>query len=134
MTGQEPRWNIDFVLYNVDESNKSVPEYTTNVLERLNKAYTLVREHLQKSAEVARTWYNKKVKTHTFYVGERVRVYNPRRFKGRSPKWQSFYKEEAVIVQRLNDVTYVVKSRSWKTPKVVHINKLKPIVDFKNVN
>jgi hypothetical protein len=67
-----------------------------------------------------------------FCVGDRVLVYNPRRFKGKSPKWQSFYKDEAVVVQRLNGVTYVVKSASWKHPKVVHVNKLKRVVVFLN--
>jgi len=130
MTGQEPRWNIDFVLNNVDVSCETVPEYTWSVLDRLSKAFVLVREHLQQSAEVARTWYNKKVNSHMFCVGDRVLVYNPRRFKGKSPKWQSFYKDEAVVIQRFNDVTYVVKSASWKQPKIVHVNKLKRVVDF----
>ena len=130
MTGQEPRWNIDFVLNNVDVSTQTVPEYTSTVLERLNKAFVLTREHLQQSAEVARTWYNKKVHSHMFCIGDRVRVYNPRRFKGKSPKWQSFYKDEAVVMQRLNDVTYVVKSASWKLPKVIHVNKLKRVIEF----
>jgi transposase InsO family protein len=130
MTGQEPRWNIDLIFENFYVSSKTVPEYTSTVLERLNKAFAIVREHLQQSAEVARTWYNKKVHSHVFCVGDRVRVYNPRRFKGKSPKWQSFYKDEAVVVQRLNDVTFVVKCTSWKQPKVVHVNKLKRVIEF----
>jgi transposase InsO family protein len=131
MTGQEPRWNIDFVLNNVDLSSNTVPEYTASVLDRLNKAFIIVRDHLQQSAEVARTWYNKRVNVHTFCVGDQVHVYNPRRYKGKSPKWQSFYREIAIVVQRLNDVSYVVKCPSWKHPKVVHVNKLKLVGEFK---
>ena len=35
-----------------------------------------------------------------------------------------------VVTKRLNDVTYVVESASWKQPKVVHVHKLKLIRDF----
>ena len=130
MTGQEPRWNIDFVLSNIEQSMSSVPEYTANVLNRLDKAFVIVREHLKQAAETAKTWYDEKVHQRVFSEGDRVRVYCPRRFKGRSPKWQSFYKDEAIVTCRLNDVTYVVKSTAWRQPKVVHVNKLKPVVEF----
>jgi transposase InsO family protein len=43
MTGQEPRWNIDFVLNSVDVSCETVPDYTLSVLDRLNKAFVLAR-------------------------------------------------------------------------------------------
>jgi hypothetical protein len=117
MTGQEPRWNIDFVLSNIDQTITTVPEYTASILDRLNKAFVLVREHVQQSAETARTWYNRKVNHQVFCEGGRVRVYNPRRFKGRSPKWQSFYEDEAVVTLRLNDVSYVVSSSKCVSPK-----------------
>ena len=59
-----------------------------------------------------------------------MRVYYLRPLKGKSPKWQSFYKTEGVVTKRLNDVTHVVESASWKQPKVVHGDKLKLIRDF----
>jgi len=55
MSGQEPCWNINFVLNNIDVSCETVPEYTYNELDRLNKAFVIVREHLQQSA--VRMWY-----------------------------------------------------------------------------
>jgi len=85
MTGQEPRWNIDFVLDNIEQSVSSVPEYIASVLERLHRAYILVREHLQHAADTAKTWYDRKVNKQVFCEGDRVRVYCPRRYKGRSP-------------------------------------------------
>ena len=66
-------------------------------------------------------WYNNKVKSQMFAVGDNVRVYYPRRYPGRSPKWQSLYSTEGVIVKKLNDVTYIVKSKSWKSEKVIHV-------------
>lgn len=130
MTGQEPKWNIDYLLHNVDMSLASVPEYTAGVLQKLERAHALVREHLNHTAELTRIWYNCKVKEQTFCKGDRVRVYCPRRYKGKLPKWHSFYKNEAIVDRKLNNVTYVVRGSAWRKPKIVHVNKLKPIREF----
>jgi len=130
MTGQEIKWNVDFLLNNLDECKKSVPEYTAELLDRLHTTHKLVRNHLKQAAESASTWYNKRVKSQTFYAGDKVRVYYPRHVKGRTPKWQSFFKTEAVIQTKLNDATYVVNSPSWKEPKIIHVDKLRPIIEF----
>jgi len=59
MTGQVPRWNIDYLLNCVDESSKTVPEYTALVLSRLNTAFELTRNSLQHTAETMSSWYNR---------------------------------------------------------------------------
>ena len=76
------------------------------IIARLEKAYTLTIDHLkQVVAYTASTWYNKRVHQKTFTVGDAVRVYCPRRYKGRSPKLQSFYKDVGTIQQKLNEET-----------------------------
>ena len=128
MTGRQPIWNVDFLLHGLEESKATIPEFTEGVVTRLDAAYRLVRESLNKAADSASTWYNKKVRPQTFSEGDRVRIYNPRRYKGRTPKWQSFYKEVAFISKRLNDVTYVVNAKGWKRPKIIHIDKIKRVI------
>jgi transposase InsO family protein len=130
MTGQQPRWNIDFFLGNTEGAQQTVPQYTADVLDRLNRAYELTREHLQQTAQSMSTWYNNRSRVVSFAVGDRVRVYSPRRFKGRSVKWQSFYREVGQVERRLNDVSYVVKCPGWKQAKVVHVDKLKAVRNF----
>jgi len=61
----------------------------------------MVREHLRIAAESASRWYNHKTTPRQLEAGTKVRVYYPRRFVGRSPKWQSFYKTEGEIVKKL---------------------------------
>jgi hypothetical protein len=75
------------------------------------------------------TWHDKSVKQKKFAVGDRVRVYSPRRYLHRSPKWQRFYDCEAVIVKCINDVNYIVKPKKGSEFRV-HVNKLKPVVEF----
>ena len=130
MTGRSPRWNIDYLLDNQDQCQKTVPEFTTEVVERLHKVYHLVREHLAQTADYASSWYNRKVCKQSFTVGDRVYVYFPRHMKGKTPKWQSFYKNEAVVLHKVNDATYIVKCDAWKDAKVVHVDKLKPVLTF----
>jgi len=61
----------------------------------------------------------------TFDVRDKVRIYNPRRYQGRSPKWQLHFKDVGTVQRKLNNVTYVIKSPAWKTPKVIHVDKLR---------
>jgi len=45
-------------------------------------------------------------------------------------KWQNYYKTEGQVLQKLNDATYVVQAKGWKSPKIIHANKLKPSLHF----
>lgn len=129
-TGRQPVWNVDLLLPMAEQAGVPVTDYAVRVADRIERASELAREHLQQASESASKWYNNKVKPRTFIVGERVRVFYPRRYAGRSPKWQSYFKTEGEIEQVLNDVTYLVRSRSWKQSKVVHVDKLKRVENF----
>ena len=129
-TGQEARWDIDFLLHNFDARQQTVPQYTAEVLDRMHKVHALVRENLQQAAISASRWYNKKTVLRNFCIGDKVMVYNPRRYKGRTPKWQSFYKDIGTVKMKLNDATYVISCSAWKADKVVHVDKLKLVKDF----
>jgi len=109
----------------------TVSEFTATLLYRLHEAHKLVRNHLGQAAEAASPRYNRSVEQKSFCVGDIVRVYNPRRFKGRTPKWQLFYREQGTITRKLNDVTYVVSSPAWKQDKVFYVYKLKLSQSFK---
>jgi len=129
-TGRSPIWTIDLALPQVGEASKTVPEYVTKVTRKLERVNDLVRENLAVGWQQSSKWYNKKTHVKTFQPGEAVRVYYPRTYKGKTPKWERFYRTEAVIEKKLNDSTYLVKSKSWKTGKIIHVDKIKPIVQF----
>ena len=109
-----------------------MPEFTAQVVERLRKASDLVRENLRVAAENASRWYNRRVKPRQFVPGDAVGIFYPRRFVGRTPKWQNFFKTEGRVLQRLNDATYLVEARSWKGPKIVHAEKSNRFYRFSN--
>ena len=129
-TGRMPLWTVDLVLPEAGEDKKTVPEYTASVVDKLQKASALVRQNLQMAASTASNWYNRKVKPRSFNTGDKVRIFYPRKRVGRTPKWQSFYRTEGHVLQKINDATYVVSSPQWRENKVVHVDKLRPILTF----
>ena len=125
LMGRQPRWNIDVLLEGREQNDKTVPEYTAEVINKLHKMHELVINHLKAAAEYSATWYNKMVKPVTFYAGDRVRVYNPAHKQGRCPKWQFFYADLGTVKQRLNDATYIISCPSWREDRIIHVDKLK---------
>jgi len=53
MTGREAVWNVDFLFPKDTEGDTFPPEFVRNVHKRIRQAFTLVRKHLQRSAESA---------------------------------------------------------------------------------
>jgi hypothetical protein len=65
----------------------------------------------------------------SFAEGDQVLAYSPHRFKGRTPKWQRMFSQQAYVFKRFNDVSYLVRNanaRGKKGNRVVHVDKLRP--------
>ena len=122
-TGRDPRWTIDLLLDSSKDEDRTVPEYAQEVRDRLTVANNLVRNNLQKAAASAAEWYDRKVHLRTFHPGDKVRLYYPRRYQGRSPKLQSNYLQTGEIVEKLNESTYLVKTS--KGQKIFHTDKIR---------
>ena len=83
--GREVHMPIDLAMGTmIEEKPKDIDEYAQELIDRQQRAYDLVREHLRMAAERNTRYYDMKVKPVTFSVGEWVYVYNPRRYKNRS--------------------------------------------------
>jgi len=114
MTGRDPKWSVDLLLDGTETEDCSLPEYVHDIRDHLLVANTLARENLQAAAVSAAEWYDKKAKCVEFCVGDRVRLFSPRHFKGRSPKLQSNYAQTGTVVEKLNDSAYVVQTKSGR--------------------
>jgi hypothetical protein len=129
MTGREPNWNVDMILDNPDVNvNQDPHTYAWQVYERMMKVNDVVRAQLQINAGNYSRWFNKRVQPADFTPGTSVYIYSPRRYRGRSPKWQSCYKTQGTVIKKLNDVTYIIRSTAWREPRIVHVDKLKRII------
>ncbi len=126
MHGTEPRWNIDFQLGTEGREPHSVNDYADLLVNRLEDAHELAREHLKRNAKRMQDWYDKKVHTQSFEPGDEVYVLNLRLYPGRCPKWVRQYSYKGVIVKRINNVTYTVRCDKWRErERIIHVDKLK---------
>ena len=127
MTGRQPRWNVDLIFDQVRDEDRDLPNFVADTIESLEYAHRLARENLQRAADKAAEWYDKRVRSQIFNVGDAVRVYCPRRYVGRTVKWQKFYGTTGTVERRLNDATYVVllNKGNRSERKIFHADKLK---------
>ena len=124
-TGRMANWRVDVLLGDANRGNLSVSDYTREVVSRIQYVQQLVREELDSTNKVMSEWYNRRVHAAGFEIGDRVRVFNPRRYPQRSPKWQLFYSTVAMVVEKVNESLYVVKFDRNNKRAAVHVDKLK---------
>ena len=114
MHSLEPRWDVDFKLGNDERANYSPNAYADLLLNRLEDAHSLTREHLQVTASRMQDWYDKKVHLQEFQPGDEVYVLNLWLYQGRCLKLICWYTDMATVVKRINEVTFVVRCDHWK--------------------
>jgi hypothetical protein len=129
--GREANWRVDILLGTAgDRRFDTAAEYVRHAQESIEYAYPLVRDSLRKCADTNNRHYNKRVHEKSFEPGDRVWLYSPRQFRHRSPKWSSYYREEAVVKIKLNEVTYIVRVKGAKKDRTAHIDKMKELKEW----
>ena len=122
----EPRWDVDLRLEDEARTPYSPNAYADLLIRRLENAHALTRDSLQTTALQMSDWYNRKVKAQDFQVGDEVYMLNLHLYQQRCPKWVRRYSDVAVVIKKINQVTYIVRSDEWRSKKkVVHVDKLK---------
>lgn len=128
--GRENRAPADLCLPNAPGTPlplnaESLDSYVERVAERTRDAYRLVRDHLSAAAERRKEAYDTKVRSVEFRTGDWVWYYYPRRRRGRSPKWSSYYTGPYEVVREIPPCNFVLRKNQRAKPFVVHADKLK---------
>jgi hypothetical protein len=123
--GRELANSTNLLLANPTDEFSSHGEFASQMIERMAVAHQLAREELGKTALQAKRYYDARVRPQKFEVGDTVLVYYPRRRPRQYPKWQRLFSTEAVVLSRVNDITYIVQLTRTKQRRVVHVDKLK---------
>ena len=126
MFGRELNVVVDITLGNPVGPPRSVNNYAAHITGLMASAYDEVHEHLQLSAERNKQYYDFGCRSVEFQTGSLVRVFSPRQFRNRSPKWLRCYSGPFEVVRRVNAVNYAVRRSQRLAVQVVHVNKLKP--------
>jgi transposase InsO family protein len=128
MFGRENRAPIDLLYGGPPDEPKEVTcleGYAAEKVEDMKKAYQLVREHLGAGGLRMKKYYDMRVRPQVFKEGQWVYYYNPRRYVGRSPKWQKMYTGPFLIVRTLDSVNVVLQASKRAKPFVCHVDKVK---------
>ena len=109
-----------------DESHVDLLSYISTLGSKLSHAWGYAKDHLVKSKNSMKKYYDKNVKRRNFLVGERVLVLLPipgnplyARYSG---PWR--------IVKKVNELNYLVETPSRrKKVQLCHVNMLKPYLE-----
>jgi hypothetical protein len=124
--GHENRAPLDLLLPSPPgATDEPLSDYVAELRVRIRDAHQLARETLGHAAETRKRYYDTQVKSAAFKPGDWVWKYYPRRFKGRSPKWTSWYVGPYLVVRDVPPCNVSVQ-RSPRSPmEIVHVDKLK---------
>ena len=107
------------------EAYNSASDFVAKRRELLDNAFNLVRRHLKTSVDRNKHYYDMRVKPNEFDVGQFVLYYYPRKYVGRSPKWQKFFVGPFLILKVLGPNSYLIQRSQRAVPIVTHVDKLK---------
>jgi hypothetical protein len=126
--GREVNLPLD-LAFGVDleeaEKSDSCDRYVSALQDRLRHTYATAREVLAKSVVRNKRAYDLRSKPQHYSVGMWVWYYHPRRFVGRSPKFQRLYTGPFLITKLLGPVNVVLQKGPRANPFVTHVDKLK---------
>jgi len=91
----------------------------------LSLAYQKARENLGTTAYVRKDKYNAGIKRTSFDADDIVWYLYPRRYVGRSPKWQNNYTGPYKVVKNIDTHNVVLQQTRRSRKIVVHKDKLK---------
>jgi transposase InsO family protein len=118
------------VLMGIPDSEKeewqSYEQYVAERQEAAHRAYECVRDHLKRSATRRKKYYDLRVRPSGVRPNTWVWYHYPRRFVGRTPKWQRMFTGPFLCVRRIEPSDAVIQRSRRSQPFVVHLDKLKP--------
>ena len=126
--GRENVMPVDIVMGTPMEpevSGDSYDDYVSDLQEKMQTNYALAREHLGSAAEKRKRTYDVRVRAREFKVGDWVWYLYPRRYVGRSPKWQKTYTGPFLVVREIPPLNLVIQKSKRAKMEVVHVDKLK---------
>ena len=129
MLARENRAPVDLMYGTGDVPDEQVATYddfVENVRDRLQTAYTLVRENLGQAAVRNKKYYDMRVKPAKYKRGDWVYYFNPRKFKGRQDKWARKYTGPFCVVDVPGPVNVKLQKNHRSRSFITHIDKIKP--------
>jgi len=127
MFGRETRMPVD-IVYGTAEEEPAVDYdgYTGALQERLVTAYEAVRKELRTAAQRYKRYYDIKVRSHRYEIGQWVYNFNPRKYAGHQDKWLKKFSVPFLVIAIPTPVNVVIQRSARAKPLTVHLDKIKP--------
>jgi len=125
--GREVRGPIDIMLGTsvAGEQPTNCDEFVSETKQRMEYAFDLVRKHLGVAAERNKHYYDLRVRTKPFAVGDKVIYFNPRHQMGKQNKWCKKYTGPFEVVKILGPVNVLLQKDVRSRAFPVHVEKVK---------
>jgi len=101
-------------------------EFALQAFERLQEAFSFVRDFTGKQVSRMKSYYDSNVKPISFAEGEKCLVYNPKKKRGRFAKWTISWLRPMVVERKLNESNYVVRKGKGKCV-VIHVDRMRKL-------
>jgi hypothetical protein len=111
------------------KSRETFDDYVADMETKASQAYKIVRQRLRVVAQRSKRDYDIHVKEVKYKVGDWVYYYNPRRYRGKSPKWQRLFTGPFLVTRVIAPSNYALQKTQRSKPFVVHCDKLKTCYD-----
>ena len=95
------------------------------IMKRVNIAFQVARENNKKAQEKQRKYYDEKVHTNKFSIGDRVYLSNPVVERGMKKKLTNKYKGPYRVINVFPALLYEIYRNTEKNSQIVHENRLK---------
>jgi len=93
-----------------DQEVQTVEGYIRNLKDKIEEIHSNVREKLSLKSSQVKIRYDRKARQVLFEEGQKVWLFNPRRFKRRAPKLQGNWEGPFSVVKKLSDVVLYPKN------------------------
>jgi len=127
MFNREIRMPIDLVLSDREDVKQwmSYDDFVSDQQDIIQRTYQIVRDNIKKCAERTKDRYNLDVRSTEYHIGDWVWRFYPRRFVGRSSKWQKRWEGPHLIVAVISESNLLIQ-KSQRSPRIiVHIDHVK---------
>ena len=130
--GKDLRLPLDLSIGNPPNTElRTVDEYIDSLKESLKKIRAGARNLMEIRSSWMKAWYDRKARDLLFQERQKVWLLNPRRKLGRAPKLQSDWEGPYLIVRKMSDVIFCIRSTPTHRKKVVHADRLAPFLERK---
>ena len=126
--GRTVRGPLKFLkeVWLAEDSSINLLDQVADLCYRLVHARHFAQKNLAASQQKMKTWYDKRAKSRSFKVGEKVLVLLPIPQQPLQARYFGLY----TVIQKVNDVDYIVDTPDrWKSQRLCHINMLKKYQD-----